>query len=287
MKRKVTIAVVVVVLIFIVVMATNKVLSLGKDDDINNQVISLDDKLKVLGNIDTKIKYFKNDYINRYLAYKKKNPNLTNERIVLEVNIGLDQEFYTNVKKSSHLNTPYILVNKFYYLDQDYVPDKLEVIDTKYSLGEKYLVNIARISFEALAKKASEEGYTIRAISTYRSYDYQTTLYNNYVKSDGVEEADTYSARPGFSEHQTGLTLDIDNVSSNYMQFESTKEFTWMQNNAHKYGFILRYPKGKENITGYTYEAWHYRYVGVVVATFIHNNQLTYEEYYAKYVENQ
>ena len=141
-----------------------------------------------------------------------------------------------------------------------------------------------RISFEFLAKKASEEGYNIRAVSTYRSYSYQTNLYNNYVSQDGVEEADKYSARAGFSEHQTGLAVDVDNRETDFNNFENTKEFNWMLENAHKYGFILRYPKGKEFITGYMYEPWHFRYVGVEIATYIYQNNLTYEEYYFKFI---
>ena len=123
-------------------------------------------------------------------------------------------------------------------------------------------------------------------MSSYRSYDYQVNLYNNYVKSDGKDAADTYSARPGFSEHQTGLAVDIYNKELPYTSFEETKEFEWMQKNAYKYGFILRFPKDKVNITGYQYEAWHYRYVGKKAAKYIHDHNITLEEYYIKKVEN-
>ncbi len=284
MKKKFTIAFVVVVLSFVVIMAHDKVFSLSKNNEKNDNYLTLKEKLKILGNINEKIDYFNTDYIDRYIKYKSTHPNKSNSNIVLEVNIGLDQEFYTNIKKSSNVDTTFVLVNKFNYLDEDYIPSKLETIDANYSLGEKKLVNVARISFEFLAKKAKEDGYNIRAVSTYRSYDYQTTLYNNYAKEDGVNNADQYSARPGFSEHQTGLAVDIDNVDNDYMHFENTTEFTWMQENAYKYGFILRYPKDKEYITGYTYEPWHYRYVGVDIASFIYKNKITYEEYYAKYI---
>jgi len=281
MTKKITVVVIIVVVI-IGIFTNNKVFSLGKD---NKNELSIKEKLKILGNINKKISYFKDDYIDRYIEYKTKNKKLSNSRIVLEVNMGLDKDFYTNIYPSPNQNTHFILVNKYYYLEKNYKPDKLEKIDSKYSFGEKYLANVARISFECLAKKAKEEGLTIRAVSTYRSYDYQSNLYNNYVKEDGVSNADKYSARPGFSEHQTGLAVDVDNGVSGYNNFENTKEFTWMMENAHKYGFILRYPKDKEYITGYIYEAWHYRYVGVEVATFIHKNNLTYEEYYFKYID--
>ena len=281
MTKKIAILLVVVVVVGSLLIC-NKAFSKGKNKE--GQEMSINEKLALLGNIDKKINYFNIDYIDRYIAYKKKNPKLSNNDIVLRVNMGIDRDFYTNIKKAINLNTNSILVNKFYYLDQNYVPENLEEIDSKYSVPGKQLVNVARISFEFLAKKAYEEGYHIRAVSTYRSYSYQTNLYNNYVSQDGVEEADKYSARAGFSEHQTGLAVDVDNRETDFNNFESTKEFNWMLENAHKYGFILRYPKGKEFITGYIYEPWHFRYVGVEVATYIYQNDLTYEEYYFKFI---
>ena len=103
---------------------------------------------------------------------------------------------------------------------------------------------------------------------------------------DGVNKADTYSARPGFSEHHTGLAIDIDNIKTSYTDFDKTKEFIWMQENAYKYGFILRYPEDKVDITGYIYEPWHYRYVGVEAAKYIYENNMTLEEYYALFLDN-
>ena len=282
MTKKVTIVVIIVVVVIGIFTGT-KVFSIGKEE--NSSEIVLKEKLKKLDNIDQKIRYFKYDYIDRYISYKDKNKKLSNSQIILEVNIGLDKVFYTSVNPSPNQNSNFVLVNKFYYLDENYTPNKLEEIDNKYSVTRKYLVNVAKISFESLAKKASEEGLKIRAVSAYRNYSYQTTLYNNYVKQDGVENADKYSARPGFSEHQTGLAVDVDNKISSYNNFENTKEFTWMKENAHKYGFILRYPKDKEYITGYIYEPWHYRYVGIDIATFIHKNNLTFEEYYFMYID--
>lgn len=283
MAKKITIAVVIAVLVGSILIST-KVFSKSKSGNSKSEEITLKEKYKLLGNINKKINYFSDDYIDRYLEYKKKNKNLSNSDIVLRVNIGLDQEFYTNFKKALNIDTTYVLVNKYYNLDSDYVPKNLEVIDSKYSVPGKKLVNVARISFEHLARKAENEGYSIRAASTYRSYSYQSNLYDNYVKQDGVSNADKYSARPGFSEHQTGLAVDVDNGKSSFNNFENTKEYKWLLDNAYKYGFILRYPKGKEDITGYMYEAWHYRYVGVEIAALIHENNMTYEEYYFKYI---
>ena len=130
-----------------------------------------------------------------------------------------------------------------------------------------------------------KENLNIRIISAYRSYDYQESLYERYLKTDKQEIVDTYSARPGFSEHHTGLAIDVDNEKLGFDKFYLTKEFNWMQNNAYKYGFILRYPKDKEYLTGYSYESWHYRYVGLEIAKYIQENNITFDEYYAYYLE--
>lgn len=120
------------------------------------------------------------------------------------------------------------------------------------------------------------EGYSIPTQSGFRTYNYQVTLYNNYVVRDGQEAADTYSARPGFSEHQTGLVFDVGAIDNNY---GNTAEGIWLREHCHEYGFIIRYPLGKEDITGYMYEPWHIRYVGVAAATEIYQRGITLEEY--------
>ena len=122
----------------------------------------------------------------------------------------------------------------------------------------------------------AKENMQIRIISAYRSYDYQESLYDNYLKNNSQNIVDTYSARPGYSEHHTGLAIDVDNVKLNYNKFYLTKEFLWMQDNAYKYGYILRYPKDKENITGYSFEPWHYRYVGKEASKYIKEHDITF-----------
>ena len=242
-------------------------------------------KLSTFVNSYKKINYFKKSNIDRYINYKKIYPDLNDEDIVTRVNLNLDYPFYENTKVSKDLNKKYILVNKYIYLPNDYIPDNLENISGKYSDGNKLLVVDARIAFEELASAALKENLHIRAISAYRSYDYQKELYDKYASIDGVKIADTYSARAGFSEHQTGLVVDVDNIILRYEQFESTDEFEWMNKNSYKYGFILRYPDGKSNITGYDYEAWHYRYVGKKIAKYIHDNDITFDEYYIRYIK--
>jgi D-alanyl-D-alanine carboxypeptidase len=242
-------------------------------------------KLEKLNNINKKLDFFKMDYIDRYISYKEKNPNLSDEQIIVDVNIGLDNSFYTNTIDSPNKYTNIVLCNKFYYLGSDYEPKNLTLINSKYTSDKRYMEKDAAEAFEKMASDANKEGYTIRAISTYRSYDYQTQLYNRYAQKDGKEKADTYSARAGYSEHQTGLAVDVDNKQLTYTNFGKAKEFNWMKENAYKYGFILRYTKEYEPITGYKDEPWHYRYVGIEIATYIQNHPMTYEEYYVRFLD--
>ena len=215
--------------------------------------------------------YIKNNET-RYQKYYKINPKLSIEKVVTDVNIGLDKEYYTNDLPTKNLNTEYILVNKYNYLSENYIPNNLETISKQYALENMQLVNYAKDAFEEMAKAAKREKLSIIAMSTYRSYEYQINLYNKYVKLDGKEKADTYSGRAGYSEHQTGLAVDVYNGKESYTNFEITEEFKWMQENAYKYGFILRFPKDKTKETGYDYESWHYRYVGKDIANYIHKN---------------
>lgn len=233
-----------------------------------------------------KVSYYDKTKEKRYINYQKKNKNLSIEDVVMNVNIGLDKPYYTNTKPAKNLNTNLILVNKYHYLTKNYVPNNLVPINPDYARSGMSLVKEAKEAFEKLSQDAKQDNMMIFAISSYRSYDYQLNLYNTYVAADGKKAADTYSARAGFSEHQTGLVVDVYDGITPYTFFEETKEFKWMQENAYKYGFILRYPKDKVKITGYQYESWHYRYVGKKIAKIIKEANLSLEEYYVKEVEN-
>lgn len=239
-------------------------------------------KLKKLDMVNERINYFNFDLIDRYINYKNSNPDFDVIDVITKVNIGLDYKFYENTKEVTNYNSIDILVNKYNYLKSDYIPNNLVEINREYSNGSKVLVDVAAKAFEKMAEDAKNLGYTIRAVSTYRSYEYQNGLYTNYSKKDGIEKADTYSARAGYSEHQTGLAVDVDNEKINYTKFSKTEEYKWLINNSYKYGFILRYPENREDITGYSYENWHYRYVGNDAAKYIYNNGITYDEYIAK-----
>lgn len=228
--------------------------------------------------------YYKDEYEEAYKEYREKNKDLSIEKVITNVNIGLNYDYYTHTKATKDLNTNTILVNKYNYLTEDYIPENLQTVNKKYSSKTLQLVDYAKEAFEELSEAASKENYTVLAMSSYRSYQYQYNLYNRYVSTDGVEAADTYSARPGYSEHQTGLAVDVYNGKEDFTNFEKTKEYNWMQDNAYKFGFILRFPKDKVLETGYQYESWHYRYVGKEIAKYIHDNNLCFEEYYATHL---
>lgn len=160
------------------------------------------------------------------------------------------------------------------------IANKVFPMPKTFTPGESAEARQAFNELNAIAKKA---GFEFDAFSTYRSYDRQVELYNNYVNRDGADAADRYSARPGFSEHQTGLAFDIGEVGNpgDYAddRFGETKAGKWLAKHAHEAGFIMRYPQGKEKVTGYQYESWHFRYVGKKIATEIYNNNSTLEEY--------
>lgn len=229
--------------------------------------------------------YYIHEYLERYLSYQGVTGSSIEEydAIITAVNSNLDYEFYT-LDYTVNFDNPYlILVNKYYKLSSDYVPDNLVTIEAQY--GKTLLLeSTVYEQYKKMWNDAKQQGLSLYICSPYRSYTTQQGLYNRYVSQDGKKAADTYSARPGYSEHQTGLAFDVITPTTNFDTFASTKEFAWLQEHAHEYGFILRYPKGKEYITGYIYEPWHYRYVGVEVATQIYETGLTYEEYYAYYV---
>ena len=287
MKKIIIILSSIIVIIFIILMiflfntdSKDKDIKETKDKETIDKVPKEDD------NEFSKLSYYKNENLDRYKAYQSNNSDLSIEDIVTRVNLNLDKETYTDTIPSTNLNTNYLLVNKFNYLDSSYIPNNLELLDNSYAKSGIYLVKEAKDNIERLISDAKEDGMNIRVISAYRSYTYQENLYNNYVKNDGVENADTYSARPGYSEHQTGLVVDVTKVYDNFNNFENTDEYNWMLENASNYGFILRYPKDKENITTYSFEAWHYRYVGVELAKKIKASNLTFDEYYVRYLES-
>ncbi|MER2171101.1 MAG: M15 family metallopeptidase [Psychrobacillus psychrodurans] len=160
------------------------------------------------------------------------------------------------------------------------IASKKYPLPSTYAPGES---KEARAAFQEMAAEATLSGYDLIAFSTYRSFDYQTQLYDRYVTNDGQDAADRYSARPGYSEHQTGLAFDIgeQHFEQHFAKesFGETEAGKWVAANAHKYGFIMRYPNGSEKITGYMYEPWHFRYVGEELAVQVYEANVTLEEF--------
>ncbi|AUJ24522.1 D-alanyl-D-alanine carboxypeptidase family protein [Virgibacillus dokdonensis] len=179
-----------------------------------------------------------------------------------------------------------VLVNKENALPADYTPVDLVVPDINYpfteDLPKKKVRKIAATAIEDLFAAADKAGLELFAQSGYRSYDRQETVFASNVQSLGEEQANQVSARPGESEHQTGLTMDVTSRDMGFQlneDFANTDEGKWLAENAAEYGFIIRFPKGKEEITQYQYEPWHIRYVGKKAAKEITENELTLEEY--------
>ena len=162
------------------------------------------------------------------------------------------------------------------YIDGVLIVNKTYALPINYGNG---ITSETQDAFNEMKMDASKLGLNLWIASGYRSYSLQEGIYNNYVNMNGQNEADTYSARPGHSEHQAGLAFDLNTITSS---FAYTNEGKWVNSNCYKYGLIIRYPKEKDSITGYMYEPWHLRYVGVDLATKLYNNGnwITLEEYY-------
>ncbi len=215
--------------------------------------------------------------IDEYNKYQQAN-NLSFKDAVTKVNLHLNKEFYTDVKTIEDPSSLTVLVNKYNVLPEDYVPkDLVNVGEYSYQMRE-----VAAKALEELMAFGKTENIELIPFSTYRSYDYQNDLYNEYLDVDDEDIVNTYSAKPGHSEHQTGLAVDIRSSSLNDNVTDS--DYEWLLLNSYKYGFIIRYPKGKSEITGYMEEPWHLRYIGVEDATKVHELDITYDEYYDLYI---
>ena len=271
----------------------------GYNEEETSEILKLDDELikyflnneknsKIISLI--KEKYYLNKKFDKYIEYLNDNPTLDTETIVRDINIHLNYEFYEQTyKANTNLDTA-ILVNKYYYLESDYIPDDLVNISQTYSWGENGSQKTRQVVYDAFIdmwNAANKEGYYLMVNSSFRNYQDQESVYNAYKNTSGETYANSIATKPGFSEHQTGLALDIfSKNNTNKNTFKDTPEAKWLKENAYKYGFILRYPEEFEEITGITFEPWHYRYVGKDIAKYIYENNITFDEYYAYYLED-
>lgn len=226
--------------------------------------------------------YAKLKYYDRYLVYTDETGE--DERTtVIHVNLNMDKTEYDDAIKVSDFGYD-MLVNKYHALDESFEPTDLIVIPDEYSGGEEYRANrVAVTALTQMFEAAKAEGYGLVVNSAYRSYDDQIDIIEYYKKWYGDNYVKNYVARAGYSEHQTGLAFDIGSTSVNV--FANSKEYGWMLENAHKYGFIFRFSKKAENITGYRNEPWHYRYVGKEIAEYIYTHDITLEEYYVMFLD--
>lgn len=165
-------------------------------------------------------------------------------------------------------------INGITYVDGILIANKTYSLPSTYAPGD--ISSEVKSAFYVMQRDAAAEGLNIYISSGYRSYSRQKAIYNNYVNKDGKAMADTYSARAGYSEHQSGLCFDLNSIDDS---FALTAEGAWVKEHAHEYGFIIRYPQGKESITGYQYESWHLRYLGTELATDVYQSGLCLEEY--------
>lgn len=244
-------------------------------------------KLKNLEHTDISAYYqFKNfnvDNLKRYQDYQATH-DYPLDKVITYVNINLDLPVYTNTKEAKDGNDYLVLVNKYNSLPNNYQPSDLDYVNGQYQ-NKVPMRKVAKEALEKLQQAVTAEiGITLNPTTAFRNQGFQSTLYNNYVNKDGVEAADTYSARPGFSEHQTGLAIDLKNPATPANRRLNESDYAWLKENAYRFGFIIRFPGGKEFITGYQEENWHIRYVGEEAAKIIHDNDLTLEEYVDLYV---
>ena len=214
----------------------------------------------------------------------KKNFNFVNLNFIDDI-AELNDNAIDNIKNiynedANEEKVDLVLVNKDNKLNEKYVPSNLVEADIPFQgINNKISVDI-KSNLENMFNDANLDGVELVGISGYRSYSYQENLYNMSLRGEGDYNSD-YVALPGYSEHQTGLAIDI--LSTDYMfldeGFKYTDAYKWLNENSYKYGFIIRYPEGKEDITGYPFEPWHLRYVGIQNAKKIIKRGCTLEEY--------
>ncbi len=254
------------------------------NDNFMNSLLDLEYDKMYLNIINEKY-YIKNN-LDNYIKYYEDHIDKNSTDVVALVNTGAYKEHYTDIKTSDINKNLLLINNKYYKLPDNYEPTDLVSIKNWYSYGDNKIRKEVYDKFIEMFNSAKESNYTLIINSAYRSLKEQQEVYNQILSTNTQEYTDGKAARPGHSEHQTGLAIDIITPGANGDNFDQTETFKWLENNSYKYGFILRYPKGKEYLTGYNYESWHFRYVGVEAATIIHNEGITFDEYYAYYVEN-
>ena len=255
------------------------ILAHGSDSDVTE--FAKRDKINYLEEFFS-LPYAKLSNYDRYVDYSNETGE-DDDTTVLAVNLDMDKENYEDPVIVTDFSTD-MLVNKHRSLTKDFEPDDLVSIDEEYAADDTQAGSrIAVNAFIEMYKDAQKEGYDLVINSSYRSYQDQEEVCNTYRDLYGDNYVMNYVAMPGFSEHQTGLSFDIGSKDTNV--FAESDEYTWIQENAHKYGFIQRFPEEYEAVTGFRAEPWHYRYVGKKIASYIYENNISFEEYYALFLD--
>ncbi len=256
----------------------NLILSHGSDSDVTE--FSKRDRVRYIDEF-LSYDFAKISNYDRYVNYSDLEGD-EDEDVVIYVNMDLDKEPYTDAIEEKNYGID-MVVNKHRFLSKKFNPDLVKV-STKYAseAGMK-LRSEAYEAFIKMSKACEKDGLGIVINSAYRSYDDQVDTQEYYRKWYGDSYVEKYVAKPGFSEHQTGLAIDVGSRSTNV--FANSKEYQWMLDNSYKYGYIIRYEKKYEHMTLFRAEPWHYRYVGVDIAKKIHEEGITLEEYYVRYLD--
>jgi D-alanyl-D-alanine carboxypeptidase len=232
-----------------------------------------------------KEKYFIFKNLDKYLDYITESSESNLTTVVAKVNTNASMGWYKTIIDTDTSKKTSMLVNKFYKLSEDYIPDDLIDVSATYGYQGKQVSSVIYDELTNLIDAAKEKGYSLIVTQGYRSYKDQLEAYDEIESSSGQDYADEVAARAGHSEYQTGLSVVVKPLYTEGQNMESSPEHTWLIENAYKYGFILRYPKDKEGITGFSYDAWRLRYVGTNISRIIHNENITFDEYYAYYIK--
>lgn len=257
----------------------NMILDHGNDEDVS--LFAERDKVKYLEEFFT-IDYAKLINYDKYVYYSDYTGD-DEETTVLIVNLGIDKEAYTDAVEIDKFSTD-MLVNKHHKIKDKLEPTDIIKISKEYTNGEEQSGSQEAVNaLTRMINAAKNEGYGLVVNSSYRSYKEQEELCEEYKKAYGDNYVAKYLALPGYSEHQTGLSFDLGSTSSNV--FANSKEYEWMRENAYKYGFIMRYTKEGQAMTEFRSEPWHYRYVGEKIAAYIQEKGITFEEYYAMFLD--
>lgn len=233
----------------------------------------------------SKQKYFIEKNLKQYISYSKENPTAKIKEIITIVNTQTYKIPYEEVSKADTTKEELILVNKYYYLEENFPgEEQLITISPKYAYANIKIRKEIYEEYKNMWEGAKEEGITLIASAGYRSYEKQKKAYDFYSDTKGENYAEKMVAKPGFSETQTGLAINLTARGTTKADFANSEAYKWLQENAAEYGFILRYPKEKEDITLFPFDPCHWRYVGKKAAKIIQKENISLEEYYTYYL---